>query len=150
MIVERYLEWAAGAPAHLRAEAAGALARSWLHGDLEPQVRDEVEAVLTRSLDDPAIAVRCAIAEALSAAPDAPHALMLSLAQDAADVAEPVLARSPVLTDLELVDLVALGDVRAQVAIARRRMVSGPLAAAIAATSRSQHYSLPVERPIVG
>ena len=132
MIVERYLEWAAGAPAHLRAEAAGALARSWLHGDLEPQIRDEVEAVLTRSLDDPAIAVRCAIAEALSAAPDAPHALMLSLAQDAADVAEPVLARSPVLTDLELVDLVALGDLRAQLAIAKRRVVSGPLAAAIA------------------
>ncbi|MFC3692052.1 DUF2336 domain-containing protein [Chenggangzhangella methanolivorans] len=132
MIVERYLDWASSAPAHMRAEAAGALARSYLHGELDAHVREEVEAALTLALDDDHVAVRAALADALAASPDAPPALILSLAQDVPDVADPVLSRSPVLGDLELVDLVALGGSRAQLAISGRRQVSGPLAAAIA------------------
>jgi uncharacterized protein (DUF2336 family) len=132
LIVERFLEWAAVAPPHMRAEAVGALARSYLHGDLEPHVRAEVESVLTCILDDAAISVRCAIAEAFAASAEAPHAIVLSLAQDAPDVAEPILRRSPLLADAELVDLVALGGQRVQTAIANRSTVSAPLAAAIA------------------
>ena len=132
MIVERYLEWAAGAPPHMRAEAAGALARSYLHGELEFSVRDDVEAVLTRSLDDPSLSVRCAISEAFASSADAPHAIIYSLSVDAPDVAEPVLSRSPVLSDHELVDIVAVGGLRTEIAVARRPVVSAPLAAAIA------------------
>ncbi|GLK81197.1 DUF2336 domain-containing protein [Methylopila turkensis] len=132
MIVERYLEWAETAPAHLRAEAAGGLARSYLYGELEDDIRDQVEAALMRILDDPSLAVRCAVAEVLAAAPEVATPLVLALAFDAPDVAEPVLARSPLLTDVELVDLVAQGGVRQQVAIARRARVSAPLCAAIA------------------
>ncbi|HEY0292745.1 MAG TPA: DUF2336 domain-containing protein [Hansschlegelia sp.] len=131
MIVQRYFEWAASAPADLRAEAVGALARSYLHGDLEPEVRSGVADVLTCSLDDPALSVRCAIAETFASSPEAPHPIVLSLAQDAADVAEPVLLRSPLLSDRELVDLAAQSVPRAQIAIARRAEVSAPLAAAI-------------------
>lgn len=132
MIVERYLDWASTAPPHMRAEAAGDMARSYLHGDLDPLVREEVEAALTLALDDEHIAVRAALADVFAASRDAPYALVLSLAQDVPDVADPVLSRSPLLGDLELVDLVALGGARAQLAIAGRRVVSGPLAAALA------------------
>lgn len=147
MIVERYLEWAATAPPHMRAEAAGALARSFLHGDLEPSVRDDVEAVLTRTLDDVSLAVRCAIAEAFASAADAPHAILLSLAQDAPDVAEPVLSRSPMLSDHELVDIVAVGGARAQAAVASRPFVSAPLAAAIAEVASARACEVLLENP---
>jgi uncharacterized protein (DUF2336 family) len=147
MIVERYLEWAAGAPSHLRAEAAGALARAYLHGDLEPYARAEVEAALTRSLDDPSLAVRCALAEALASAPDAPPALVLSLAQDAPDVAEQVIVCSPVLADLDLVDLVAQGGPRAQLAVARRARISVALSAAIAEVADARACRTLLENP---
>lgn len=132
MMVERYLDWAVSAPPHMRAEAAGALARSYLHGELDEHVRADVEAALTLALDDVHVSVRAALAEAFAASSSAPHAIMLSLAHDIPDVAEPVLSRSPLLSDLELVDLAALGGPRVQRAIAGRRSVSGPLAAAIA------------------
>lgn len=132
MIVEQYLEWASSAPPHMRAEAAGDMARSYLHGDLDPLVKDEVEAALTLALDDEHVAVRAALADVFAASREAPYALVLSLAQDVPDVADPVLSRSPLLGDLELVDLAALGGPRAQLAIASRRRVSGPLAAALA------------------
>ncbi|GLK75429.1 hypothetical protein GCM10008171_06830 [Methylopila jiangsuensis] len=132
MIVERYFEWVESAPAALRAEAAGALARTYRHGDLDAALRAEIEGALIRSLDDPHLPVRCAIADALASCGAASPSLILTLAHDAPDVAEPVLARSPLLSDMELVDMVALGGDRAQIAVARRRAVSAPLAAAVA------------------
>lgn len=131
MIVERYLEWASSAPAHLRAEAAGALARSYLHGGLEPPVKHDLGEALLRCLDDPATAVRLAIAQVFAAAADAPHAIVLSLAQDVAEISLPVIALSPILADFELVDLAATGGEGAQCAIAGRAKVSAPVGAAI-------------------
>lgn len=138
MIVEQYLEWAATAPKHMRAEAAGALARSYIHGDLEPEICAQIATVLTRTLDDDSLAVRCAVAEALATSEAAPHSIVLALAQDAADVAEPLLLRSPVLTDHELVDIAATGGRRAQLAIARRIHLSENLAAAIAEVASAE------------
>ncbi|WP_020177979.1 DUF2336 domain-containing protein [Methylopila sp. M107] len=138
MIAERYLDWAETAPQHMRAEAAGALARSYIFDELDAETRSDVEQVLTRVLDDAAISVRCAIAEALAPSPDAPYSVMLSLAQDAPDVAEPVLSRSPLLGDLDLVDLVAVGGPRAQIAVAGRRLLNAPVAAALAEVGCAQ------------
>ncbi|GLK55820.1 uncharacterized protein (DUF2336 family) [Methylopila capsulata] len=132
MIVERFVEWAQDAPAEMRADAVAALARSYLHGDLEHHVRADVEQALVYALDDRSLAVRAALADVFAGSPDAPHAILLSLANDAPDVATPVLERSPLLSDVELVDLVAQGGGRVQAAIARRRPLSAPLCAAIA------------------
>jgi uncharacterized protein (DUF2336 family) len=131
MIVERYLEWAASAPSHLRAEAAGALARSYLHGGLEQPVRRDLGEALLRCLDDPAYEVRLVIARTFAPSANAPHAIILALAQDIAEISLPVLALSPVLADFELVDLAALGGAGAQCAIAGRARVSAPVAAAL-------------------
>src|SRR5690606_23261125 len=55
-----------------------------------------------------------------------------ALALDQDSVALPVLERSPLLSDTDLVDLVATGSVAAQCAIARRLDLTAPVAAAIA------------------
>jgi uncharacterized protein (DUF2336 family) len=119
-IVRRFLVWAQQAGAGARAEAVSALARAFLHSNLDKRSRAEAAAAMTALIDDPSPEVRCALAQAVSGARDAPRHLVVALANDEARVAAPVLARSPLLTDAELVDCVATGDVVAQCAIARR------------------------------
>ncbi len=129
-IVRGFLPWAQRARAADRAAAASALARACLHADLPPDLRDEAAVALAALLDDPEDAVRRAMAEAFAAARSAPRALVVALACDRSQIAAPVLARSPLLSDAELVDCVAVGDSVAQCAVARRpRLGAGPAAA---------------------
>ncbi len=132
MLVRSYLEWCSRAPARERAEAAGVLARAYLSGHLGPDDRHEAEAALTLALDDSSALVRRALAEVFCAAEDAPRHIVSALAGDQGDVGALVLARSPLLTDEQLVDYAALGDTLSQIAIAMRADLSGPVAAAIA------------------
>lgn len=131
-IVRRFLDWAQRADAGGRAEAASALARAYLYSQLGPELRREAAIGLTLLLDDPSTLVRRALAEALAGAHDAPHHIILALAGDQSEVSSVVLARSPVLTDAELVDCAAIGDARAQTALARRPRLSVSVAAALA------------------
>ena len=131
-IVRRFLSWAQRADAGGRAEAASALARAYLYSDLGPALRREAVIGLTSLLDDHSALVRRALAEALAGASDAPHHIILALACDQSEVSSVVLARSPVLTDAELVDCAAIGDVHAQIALARRPRLSVSVAAALA------------------
>jgi uncharacterized protein (DUF2336 family) len=131
-IVRRFLVWAQRADAGGRAEAANALARAYLYSDLPPALRREAGVGLTSLLDDHSTLVRRALAEALASASEAPHHIVLALACDISEVSCPVLARSPVLTDAELVDCAAIGDVYAQSALASRPRLSAGVGAAIA------------------
>lgn len=108
------------------------MARAWLVSDLTPEQRDCLEATMTVLLDDASPLVRKALAQELAAADTAPRHVIHALAHDVAEVARPVLARSAMLLDAELVDLVATGEDAVQVAIAERPFVSQGLAAAIA------------------
>ena len=87
--------------------------------------------------EDAAEQVRAVIAEELKAMPDAPRALILQLAGDAAmAVAEPVIRLSPLLTEADLLALVAAPPVPATItAIARRPCLSEDLCDAIAASA---------------
>lgn len=131
-IVRRFLAWTQRADPEGRAEAASALARAYLYSDLSPQARAEAALGLTAVLDDPSALVRRALAEALASAAEAPRHIVLALACDQSEVASVVLARSPALTDAELVDCAAVGDVAAQAALARRPRLSASVAAALA------------------
>jgi uncharacterized protein (DUF2336 family) len=131
-IVRRFLAWSQRADAGGRAEAASALARAFLYSDLGTALRREAELGLTALLDDPSALVRRALAEALAGAHDAPHHVILALACDQSEVSSVVLARSPVLTDAELVDCAAIGDARAQTVLARRPRLNVGIAAALA------------------
>src|SRR5690606_37323059 len=68
----------------------------------------------------------------------APPQVIAGLAADQPDVATVVLARSPVLTDGDLVDRIACGDARVQEAIAARASVSMQVAAALAEVGEAQ------------
>jgi len=132
MIVRHFVNWVRTAPACERAEATRALARAWLVSDLSADDRAAAEGALLMLLDDVSPLVRRAMADVFAAADAAPVAVVHALALDQDSVALPVLERSPLLSDTDLVDLVATGSVAAQCAIARRLDLTAPVAAAIA------------------
>ncbi len=131
-LMRRFLAWAARAYPHERAAAVNALARAYLHSPLPTSARADAEVALTRMLDDPEVMVRRALAEAFAGAHDAPRQIVLALAADVSEVARVVLAQSPLLGVVDLVDCAGYGDAIAQRAIALRARVPAPVAAALA------------------
>jgi uncharacterized protein (DUF2336 family) len=131
-LMRRVLAWTVEAYPHERAEAVNALARAYLHCELQPEARAHAEIALTRTLDDPEPLVRRAMAEAFAGARQAPRHIVLTLARDISEVSRCVLAQSPLLGDADLVDGVGCGDAAAQTAIARRAGLSPAVAAALA------------------
>lgn len=132
MVVRHFLKWIGNARVSERSAAASALARAFLDRTLPFEDRCEAEAALTLLLDDPSPKVRAAMAEALSLSPHAPAQVIAALASDQAEVAACVLIRSPLLTDVDLIDRMAGADDTIQALIASRPVVSMGLAAAIA------------------
>jgi len=132
MIVRQFLQWLRTAPAGERAEATSALARAYLYSDLSPSDRAAAEGAMVMLLDDASPLVRRALAEVFAASEDAPPAVVHSLANDQPDVAAPILQRSPLLLDADLVEAVAAGEPERQVAIAQRPYLPCSVAAAIA------------------
>lgn len=132
MVIRHFLKWIGNARVSERVAAAEALARAYLGPDLDFEDRCEAEAALTLLLDDPSAKVRQALAEAFSMSPHAPVQIVTALASDQKQVAAPILIRSPLLNDIDLIDRVADGCDDVQALIASRPYVSMALAAAIA------------------
>jgi Uncharacterised protein conserved in bacteria (DUF2336) len=88
-------------------------------------------------VEDSAVMVRAAIADALKEMPDAPRELILRLAHDTEmPVAEPVIRFSPLLTEADLLALVAQPPVAETVmAVARRPCLSESISDAIIASA---------------
>jgi uncharacterized protein (DUF2336 family) len=135
MIVRQFLRWVQTAAPGERAEATSALARAYLYSDLSSEDRLAAEAAMIVLLDDPSPMVRRALADALANSNDAPHGVILALAQDQPEIAEKVAARSPILAEADLVDLVGTGGESVQCAIASRAPLSRAVAGAIAEVS---------------
>jgi uncharacterized protein (DUF2336 family) len=132
MIVRRFLHWIRTASAGERAEATSALARAYLYSDLSDNDRAAAEGALIMLLDDPSPLVRRALADVFASSEYAPPAVVHALATDQPDIAAPVLQRSPLFVDAELVEMVATGGPDRQVAIAGRFDLPCSVAAAIA------------------
>lgn len=132
MVVSHFLRWIETARVAERAAAASALGRVYIGRDLAFEDRCAAEAALTMLLDDPSAKVRAALAETLAHSPHAPVQVVAALAGDQPEVAAYVIARSPLLTDADLVDRVATAAHPVQRLIASRPVVSMELAAAIA------------------
>ena len=100
--------------------------------------RDKIRALSGQVLEtlarDQAVRVRQVVAEALKDSVDAPVAVIQKLARDIEiQVAGPILECSPVLTDEDLLEIIAAGPVRgALAAIAQRRQVSEGLSDGLA------------------
>ena len=110
MIIREFLAWTQNASASHRAEATAVLTRAYLYGNLAADQAWEAKTALLTLLDDPSPLVRRALAETCAASARTPRPLVVALSCDVPEVARLVLARSPVLTDADLVDAAALGD----------------------------------------
>ncbi|MEP9398459.1 DUF2336 domain-containing protein [Mesorhizobium sp. KR2-14] len=138
MIVGHFLKWLDTARVSERAAAASALARAYVQKELPFEDRCAAEAALTFLLDDPSAKVRQAMAEALSMSRHAPFQVVSVLAGDQPEVAASVIARSPLLTDADLIDHVASGSGATQSLIASRPIVSMAVSAAIAEVGEAE------------
>lgn len=131
MLVTSFLAWIDKAGPPDRAEAADMLARAYLDGSLGGESPEAAEAALTIVLDDSAKIVRRALACAFADHWKAPRHIVLALAVDHPDVAAPLLARSPVLQEADLIDLAQHAEPKALIAIALRPLVTERMAHAI-------------------
>lgn len=131
MLVKAFFRWSETAKVGDRAKAANALGRAYLQSPLSDDDRRSTYVAMTYLLDDPSPKVRLALAEALACAPEAPRALILSLAEDQPDIASRVILCSPVLEDRDLVDLAGRGSCFTRALIAARPSLSTAVAAAL-------------------
>ena len=95
------------------------------------RLQGRVFDALARLVTDEAEHVRAAIADVVKDMPDAPRGLVLRLARDAATaVSEPIIRFSPVLTEMDLLELLAAPP--SALAVARRPDLTAAVADAIA------------------
>jgi uncharacterized protein (DUF2336 family) len=145
VIVQAFLRWAETAKAADRAKAANALGRAYLRSTLAQEHHRAAALAMTHLLDDPSPLVRLALAEALADSIEAPRAIILSLAEDQPEIACTVIARSPVLAEGDLVDLIGRGDSLTRGMIAARRALSRGAAAAIAEIGSENEVTILLE-----
>jgi uncharacterized protein (DUF2336 family) len=132
MIVRRFLQWVRTAAPGDRAEATAALARAYLYSDLSEHDRKAAQAALTLMLDDAVPVVRRALADAIAHSAEAPHDIILALAHDTPDIAAIVVERSPVLLEIELIEIVRAGRPGLRAAAAARPWVPEAVSAVLA------------------
>jgi uncharacterized protein (DUF2336 family) len=147
MIVRQFLHWLRTAPPGERAEATSALARAYLYSDLSDNDRAAAEGAMIMLLDDASPLVRQALAEVFAASEQAPSTIVHALAADQPDVASPLLARSPLFLDTDLIEAVASGDPARQVAVAGRSSLPCAVAAAIAEVGCAESCLVMLENP---
>ena len=136
------------APPGERAEATSALARAYLYSDLSDNDRAAAEGAMIMLLDDPSPLVRQALAEAFASSEEAPPTIVHALAGDQPDVASPLLERSPLFLDTDLVDAVATGDAGAAGGDRRpRRICRARSSAAIAEVGCAESCLVALENP---
>jgi len=111
--------------------AAQEFADRYLAAEPGSPEQTSMAAALTILLDDPSRAVRKAVAKILASSRHAPSHVIRCLANDVDEVAIPVLMASPILTEAELVDLLAEGSDAVQCAIASRDQLPASICAAI-------------------
>lgn len=107
-------------------------------GELTPEVRALIDQILTGLIKYVETDVRQKVAQRLSSLKTAPHELTKLLANDEIDIARPILHHSPVLTEIDLIDVVETQSTDHRLAIARRPDVSAGVSAALAAAKEPQ------------
>lgn len=99
--------------------------------DLDAAERAHLAALLKRAAGDADLPVRVALAAAVRRSQHLSRDVVLMLAEDAIAVAQPILEESPVLSDHDLLAILAECDGRKQVCVARRQAISPVVAAAV-------------------
>ena len=102
---------------------------------LNSRDRSLVGEILDTLLRDFDVVLRRELAECLADKPDVPQSVIVALAKDEFDVARPVLLRSFLLRDQELVEIIETCSREHQMAIAMRQTVSETVSDALVDTS---------------
>lgn len=97
--------------------------------------RSIVLEILQRLSHEVEMSVRMALANRLAERGDAPHELVKLLANDEIQVAENILANSPVLQDQDLIEIIRHRTKRHQLAVAIRQDISEDVSAALVETA---------------
>lgn len=103
-------------------------------GGLSDRERSLMYSILQGVIKEIEMSVRKTVAERLSDAPDVPRELVMTLANDEIDVAYPILMRSGLLRDADLIDVVRLRTLEHQLAVAARHHVSEEVSDALVET----------------
>lgn len=101
---------------------------------LSDRERALMSDILHKLVRECEMAVRRDLAERLSKSENPPHELIVLLANDEIEVAQPILANCNVLRDMELVQIIRRRTQQHQLAIAMRRAVSEPVSDALVET----------------
>jgi uncharacterized protein (DUF2336 family) len=117
-----------------RSYMAARVASLFRDGMLSPKERAIAEDVLRAFVEDAAVRVREAVSLNLKRCPFLPHDLAVTLAEDVDSVAVPFLEFSEVLTDEDLIRIVAEYGTTKHCAVARRPTVSAAVSDALIAT----------------
>src|SRR3546814_5473141 len=91
---------------------------------LSDQERDLIFEILDKLIHEFETPIRKRLADRLSRNPAAPRALIVALANDEFDVSQPVLLRSTLLSDEELISIIHHRSRQHKIDIARRRELS--------------------------
>jgi uncharacterized protein (DUF2336 family) len=94
------------------------------NGDANESEAELMGDIMHRLISDVEMSVRKNLSERLADIPDAPRDLITSLANDEIEVATPVLTRSGVLDDADLIEIVRHRSQEHMMAVARREAVS--------------------------
>lgn len=138
-VIANFLRWQETAKVAERVTAAAALARAYVQRELTLEQSMSAEAALISLLDDPSPKVRLAMSEALCMSARAPLEVVTALAFDQREVAGPIIAHSPLLTESDLIDILdATGVNDIQVMVASRPHISAKVIAAITAVGSAE------------
>jgi uncharacterized protein (DUF2336 family) len=106
---------------------------------LNNRERELMRDILRRLTRDVEMAIRVALAQRLSEDTTAPHDLILLLVDDSIEVARPLILHSPLLTEADVLKLIAEAGVSHAEAVAGRSHIGEPVTAALA---KSEHESV--------
>ncbi len=105
---------------------------------LTAQDREMMTDIIVQVIKDVEASVRRSLADHFAERSDAPENLVIALANDDIEVAHPVLLRSKVLHDAELIEIVQHRTMEHQVAIAGRPLVSERVSDALVETGNDK------------
>ncbi|WP_162652308.1 DUF2336 domain-containing protein [Lentilitoribacter sp. Alg239-R112] len=131
MIFDNFSVWAESSDTRSRILAVKALCESYICSGFNADEMKAAEGAMILLLDDPSSEVRKAMASSLCAHEDVPIIVINALAQDQLDVSAPVLAYSPLLSDNNLIDLVADGLLEHRFIVSQRKYISPAVCAAL-------------------
>ena len=136
-----------GAEPEERAAVAQRVCLQMDRAQLTGAERTEAQEILRLMARDAAEQVRRALAVTLQASPLVPRDVANRLARDVESIAVPVLNFSPAFSDDDLAEIVRIGGVARQTAVARRPRLSEKVTTAIAETGEAAAVRVASQNP---